>query len=198
MLVRRHESRGTMRYLTAQMLADAINRAPSPRFDSHDVEKSALSLHPVETAREIVAQANSGDALRSFSAALAKSIDHTFGSPGGQIRKTSKVRSENLRGSASRNQQWEKLVPIVTVPPSPQPDDADGDLDSWLEVDEVQPPRRGLADVVREIAAEQRTRGFPGRSAEELLVEDDARLAEDAERDRELDAARRGIPAGGP
>src|SRR4051812_27929648 len=59
-------------------------------------------------------------------------------------------------------------------------------------------PRRGLADVIREIAAEQRARGFPGRSAEELRAEEDARLAEDAERDRELDAARRAATAGGP
>jgi hypothetical protein len=50
-------------------------------------------------------------------------------------------------------------------------------------------PRRGLADVIRDIAAEQRSRGFPGRSAEDLRAEDDARLAEDAERDRELDGA---------
>lgn len=50
----------------------------------------------------------------------------------------------------------------------------------------VQPPR-GLADVIREIAAEQRTRGSPGRSADDLRVEDEARLAEDAARDRELD-----------
>lgn len=55
----------------------------------------------------------------------------------------------------------------------------------------------GLADVVREIAAEQRTRGFPGRSAAEMLVEDDARQGEDAERDRELDAARRKATPGG-
>jgi hypothetical protein len=59
-------------------------------------------------------------------------------------------------------------------------------------------PRRGLAEVVREIAAEQRSRGFPGRSATELRAEDDARVDEDAERDRELDAARRGAPVGGP
>jgi hypothetical protein len=58
-------------------------------------------------------------------------------------------------------------------------------------------PQRGLADVIREIAAEQRSRGFPGRSAEDLR-DDDARLAEDAERDRELDAARRGPSSGGP
>src|SRR5712692_2334795 len=59
-------------------------------------------------------------------------------------------------------------------------------------------PSRGLADVIREIAAEQRSRGFPGRSTEDLRAEDDARLAEDAARDRELDAARRGAWPGGP
>ena len=59
-------------------------------------------------------------------------------------------------------------------------------------------PQRGLADAIREIAADQRARGFPGRSAEDLRAEDDARLAEDAERDRELDAARRGASPGGP
>lgn len=59
-------------------------------------------------------------------------------------------------------------------------------------------PRRGLADVIREIAAEQHSRGFPGRSAADLQAEDDARLAADAERDRELDAARRAASPGGP
>jgi hypothetical protein len=61
----------------------------------------------------------------------------------------------------------------------------------------VGPQRRSLADVVREIAADQRSRGFPGRSAADVLAEDDARLAEDVERDRELDAARRGASLGG-
>ncbi|HUG94416.1 MAG TPA: hypothetical protein VML55_26530 [Planctomycetaceae bacterium] len=51
-------------------------------------------------------------------------------------------------------------------------------------------PQRGLADTVREIAAEQRARGFPGRSAVDVRAEEDARLAEDAERDRELNSAR--------
>jgi hypothetical protein len=56
----------------------------------------------------------------------------------------------------------------------------------------VRPQQRGLAEVIREIAADKRSRGFPGLSAADLLAEDGARLAEDAERDRELDAARRG------
>ena len=59
-------------------------------------------------------------------------------------------------------------------------------------------PLRGLADVIREIAADQRSRGFPGRSAEDLRAEEEARLAEDAERDRELDAARRTSSVEGP
>src|SRR5580658_9082719 len=53
-------------------------------------------------------------------------------------------------------------------------------------------PLRGLADVIREIAAEQRARGFTGRSAADILAEDEARTAEDVERDQELDAARLG------
>jgi hypothetical protein len=59
-------------------------------------------------------------------------------------------------------------------------------------------PRRGLADVIREIAAEQRSRGFPGWPAADVSAEADARLAEDTERDQELDAARRVAAPGGP
>jgi hypothetical protein len=58
--------------------------------------------------------------------------------------------------------------------------------------------QRGLADVIRELAAEQRSRGFVGRSASDLGTEEDAALAEDAERDQELDAARRRASPGGP
>lgn len=58
-------------------------------------------------------------------------------------------------------------------------------------------PQRGLADMLREIAAEQRSRGFVGRSAAELRAEGETRLDEDAERDRELDAARRAASPGG-
>ena len=56
----------------------------------------------------------------------------------------------------------------------------------------------GLADVLRGIAADQRTRGYPGCSATELQAADKARQEEDAERDRELDAARRAASPGGP
>lgn len=105
-----------MRYLTAQMIADAINRAPTPFFDAHDVERSALRLHTVETANEIIAHGPSGDPLKYFSAVFASYVDRTFGGPAGQIRKTSKTDSPNLGGETSTNQQWEKLVPQVTAP----------------------------------------------------------------------------------
>ncbi|SRR5216683_6231175 len=73
-----------------------------------------------------------------------------------------------------------------------------GPVQVTIRVAAVGGQRRGLADVIREIAAEQRSRGFPGRSPAGLRAEDDERLAEDAERDRELDAARRGPSPGGP
>jgi hypothetical protein len=59
-------------------------------------------------------------------------------------------------------------------------------------------PRPSLADVIRAIAAEQRARGFPGRAAAGLRVEDALTEEEDAERDRELDTARRPTSAGEP
>ena len=59
-------------------------------------------------------------------------------------------------------------------------------------------PRRGMADVIQQIDADQRLRGFHGRTAAELQAEEEARQAEDDERDREQDAARRGASPGGP
>lgn len=57
--------------------------------------------------------------------------------------------------------------------------------------------RRGLADVIAEIAAAQRAEGFPGRSESELAAEERSALEEDAERAREQEAAR-GSSAGDP
>ena len=58
------------------------------------------------------------------------------------------------------------------------------------------PPKRGLADVLRELAAEQRVRGFSGRTAEELAAIDEARQMDDEQRDQELDSARRSTRGG--
>ena len=81
----------------------------------------------------------------------------------------------------------------LTHPPRLPP----GPVRVTIRVASAAGPQRGLADVIREIAAEQRSRGFPGRSPADLRAEDDSRVAEDAERDRELDSARRGASPGG-
>jgi hypothetical protein len=53
-------------------------------------------------------------------------------------------------------------------------------------------PRRRMSDVIQEIEADQRLRGFQGRTAAELQAEEEARQSEDDERDREQDATRHG------
>lgn len=107
-----------MRHLTAQMVANAINGAPSPLFDSHDAEKAVLRLHVVETAREILHQPDSSDALGSFSAAFARYVDQAFAGAAAQIRAISTVESENLGGEVRTNPLWKKLVATVVPPPS--------------------------------------------------------------------------------
>ena len=59
-------------------------------------------------------------------------------------------------------------------------------------------PRRGMADVIQEIDTDQQLRGFHGRTAAELQAEEEARQAEDDERDREQEAARHRASPGGP
>jgi hypothetical protein len=79
-----------------------------------------------------------------------------------------------------------------------QPHVTPGPVRVTIRAATAQGPQRRLADVLQELAAEQRARGFPGRSAAELRADEDASLDEDAERDQELDAARRTAPPGGP
>ena len=81
---------------------------------------------------------------------------------------------------------------------SHQPQLPPGPVSVTIRIAATAGPQRGLADVIQEIAAEQRARGYSGRSAEDLRELDDARLAEDIERDQELDAARRHTASKGP
>lgn len=76
-----------------------------------------------------------------------------------------------------------QLLHAAQVPP--------GEVRVTIRAAAVQRTRRGLADVIREIADDQRTRGLAGRSPTDMRDEEDAVLDECAERDRELDAARR-------
>jgi hypothetical protein len=97
------------------------------------------------------------------------------------------VTEETIDATLDANGQL-RLSSQPTLPPGP--------VRVTIRVAAAAGARRGLADVIREIAAEQRARGFPGRSAAEMRAEDDARQAEDDERDRELGAARRGASPG--
>src|SRR2546428_10136921 len=83
-----------------------------------------------------------------------------------------------------------RLPPPPRLPPGP--------VRVTIRVAAAVGPRRGMADVIQEIDAGQRLRGFHGRTAAELQAEEEARQAEDDERDREQDAARRGASPGGP
>jgi hypothetical protein len=65
----------------------------------------------------------SGDPLLYFSAVFSKYVDTAFR---GQIAKTTKVDSENLGGEPSRNQQWRKLVTVISPPPATPPGNALG------------------------------------------------------------------------
>jgi hypothetical protein len=98
-----------------------------------------------------------------------------------------KVIEEMIEATLDSNGQL-RLAHQPRLPPGP--------VRVTLRVAAAVGPQRGLADVVREIAAEQRARGFPGRSAADIQAEDDLRQNEDAERDQEQDAARRGALPG--
>ncbi len=105
----------------------------------------------------------------------------------------SRCRVRQTRGARNRKQTIEatldsngqlRLKHRPRLPPGP--------VRVTIRVIEAVGPQRGLAVVIREIASEQRSRGFPGQSAKDLRAEDDERLHDDAERDQELEAARRG------
>ncbi len=98
------------------------------------------------------------------------------------------ITEETIDGTLETNGQL-RLSHQPRLPPGP--------VQVTIRAATAAAPRRGLADVIREIAAEQRSRGFPGRSAADLKAEEEARSDEDADRDRELDAARRASTPGG-
>ncbi len=90
------------------------------------------------------------------------------------------------------------LEPDGTLRLSHQPQLPPGPVRVTIQAVHPTRPRRTLADVIREIAAEQRARGFPGRTAEEIAAWEAERASDDEERDRELDAARHPSGPGGP
>lgn len=92
-----------------------------------------------------------------------------------------KLEEETIEAMLDSNGQLQLSHP-THLPPGP--------VQVTIRPRSVSPARRGLADVVREIAAGQRARGFAGRSAEEIQSEETARQEEDSARDEELERAR--------
>lgn len=92
-----------------------------------------------------------------------------------------KVIEETIEATLDANGQLQLFRP-PHLPPGP--------VHVTIRVAAAGGRRHGLADVIREIAADQRSRNFLGRSAADLQAEEEARQDEDAERDRELEAAR--------
>lgn len=58
--------------------------------------------------------------------------------------------------------------------------------------------KRGLADVLQEIAADQRSRGYAGRATDEILADDASRQDDNERRDAQLTSARRTGSPGAP
>ncbi len=92
-----------------------------------------------------------------------------------------KLEEETIEAMLDSNGQLQLSHP-PHLPPGP--------VQVTIRASSVSPARRGLADVVREIAAGQRARGFAGRSAEKIQSEETARQEEDSARDEELERAR--------
>jgi hypothetical protein len=82
------------------MVAPVINRLREP-FDAHLLEKRVLRLHAEAFVRELLAYRQTTDPLMQFSMQFARWVDREFRA---DIRKTHKVRSDNLAGDAIQNQ----------------------------------------------------------------------------------------------
>src|SRR5437867_3040867 len=99
-----------MRNITRAMVAFLINRLGATRFDAHDLERLMLRFYPIAFGRDLVNFGQTSYPFHQFSAHFAKFVDREFE---GQLHKTRKVRSRNLVGAFSSNQEWERSVAVV-------------------------------------------------------------------------------------
>lgn len=102
-----------MKHIDRTMAASVLDQLPT-NFDTHHIEKRILRLFPVAFAEELLEFRHADDPLLRFSAAFSQWIGNTFHR---EIRKSSagKVRSINLGGDESENQEWTKLNPGVRI-----------------------------------------------------------------------------------
>ena len=96
---------------TRHMTAAILTALGNP-FDAHAVEQRILRDHPIEVGQELQHFRHKRDPLRVWSAQTAQWIDRQFR---GQLRKTRKVKTPNLGGKPSWNQEWEKANPGAPI-----------------------------------------------------------------------------------
>jgi hypothetical protein len=100
----------SMEHITDEMLLQALSSL-GQRFDAHDLEHRILRDFPIAFARDLLRYEASDDPLLRFSAQFARFADRRLA---GRIRQTGKVRSLNLGGVESDNQEWEQIPAIQT------------------------------------------------------------------------------------
>ena len=79
------------------------------------------------------------------------------------------------------------LEPDGTLRLSHQPQMPPGPVRVTIQMVRPTPPARTLADVIREIRADQIARGFQGLTTEQLRQQEAERTAENEEYDREME-----------
>ena len=94
-----------MHYTTAAHVLPLLT-APSSPFDTHDIERDFRRTYPSVFAAEFARFAAADDPLHRFSASFGRWLLDSFPAV---IRPTRKVRSTNLRGRVSSNQEWERV-----------------------------------------------------------------------------------------
>ena len=97
-----HELSELMRYTTPAHVLPLLIAPVS--FGTHDVEREFRRVHPGVLAAEFARFAAADDPLHRFSAKFGRWLLDSFPAI---IRPTRKVRSTNLRGRISSNQEWE-------------------------------------------------------------------------------------------
>ncbi len=92
-----------MNHLTNAVLTAAVASIPETVFDSHSVIRVLLTVYPMEYARELYACVEEDDPIQGLHAEIGmRLLDVT------SIAPTRKVRSVNVRGRETENQEWRK------------------------------------------------------------------------------------------
>jgi hypothetical protein len=86
-------------------MVEPIIRGFNAPFDTHKLERLTLRRHTEAFAEELLEFRQTRDPLNTFSARFAKWVDFTFQQ---EIEQTTKIRSENLGGLMSENQEWRR------------------------------------------------------------------------------------------